>query len=99
VLTPSGVTLFAFLPYYLVCPTSNWYQSRTRSKKKIVGQATQKKKLQSKSTKPTHTMTKITFIYLPHEICAAAKTTAPTNIPKQEENALVKPINHLPSWL
>uniref|UniRef100_A0A2N9GME3 Reverse transcriptase n=1 Tax=Fagus sylvatica TaxID=28930 RepID=A0A2N9GME3_FAGSY len=51
-------------------------------------------------------MTKITFIYLPHEICAAAraaaaeaaaKAAAPTNIPKQEEKVIVKPINHLPS--
>jgi hypothetical protein len=53
-------------------------------------------------------MTKITFIYLPHEICAAAraaaaeaaaKAAAPTNIPKQEEKVIVKPINHLPSRL
>ena len=50
-------------------------------------------------------MTKITFIYLPHEICTAtakatvAKTATPTNIPKQEEKVIVKPNNHLPSWL
>ena len=52
-------------------------------------------------------MAKITFIYLPHEICAAAraaaaaeaaaKATAPTNIPKQAEKTVVKPNNHLPS--
>ena len=54
-------------------------------------------------------MTKITFIYLPHEICAAAraaataeaaaKAAAPTNIPKQEEKTVVKSNNHLPSRL
>ena len=46
-------------------------------------------------------MTKITFIYLPHEICAATKAAAAeaaaTNISKQEEKAIVKPNNHLPS--
>ena len=54
-------------------------------------------------------MTKITFIYLPHEICAAAraaaaaeaaaKAAAPTNIPKQEEKTVVKSNSHLPSRL
>ena len=49
-------------------------------------------------------MTKITFIDLPHEICAAAaeaaaKTAAATKISKQEEKAIVKPNNHLPSRL
>ena len=54
-------------------------------------------------------MTKITFIYLPHEICAAAraaaaaeaaaKAAAPTNLPKQEEKTVVKSNSHLPSRL
>jgi hypothetical protein len=89
-------------------------QKKKKKIQQIVGQTTHTKKkkkkkknktkLQSKSTKPTHTMTKITFIYLPHEICAAtaeaaAKTAAPTNIPKQKEKAIVKPNNHLPSRL
>jgi hypothetical protein len=58
-------------------------------------------------SKSANTMTKITFIYLPHEICAAAraaaeaatKATTTANIPKPKEMTIVRPTIPLRSRL
>ena len=88
VLTPSGVTFVCpCLLYYLVVLRQIGIRAELdQKKKKILAN-----RRSSHTKTPTHTMTKITFIYLPHEICAAAaKTTPPPIINK------LQPLGH---WL
>ena len=59
-------------------PASTWYQSKTLIPTPTVTPT----KPENKDSQP-NPMTKINFIYLPHEICAAAKAIIPSNIPTQ----------------
>ena len=83
------VLLVPITPRFNSCPASTWYQSKTP----IPTPAITPTKPENKDSQP-NPMTKINFIYLPHEICAATKATAkaiiPSNIPTQTK-PVVKP--------
>ena len=83
VVKPRVCSLFLLIPLFNSRPASTWYQSKTLIPTPTVTPT----KPENKDFHP-NPMTKINFIYLPHEICAAAaeaatKAITPSNIPTQ----------------